>query len=483
MLSKKKNNIIDNEVSSELKTSNKMVIEFYKNNPMLNFEMMNVLFIDILNELMKGMSGDITKHMTDNINNTMIKLSNDIVGIKEQMKIPANNNDIINSIVIKLFDMKKDYISDMKTLIDKHESDNIIRIIERFDKETQKIINEVVPRTNNTYYNQYENMMKTFMGEIKGINQSEIFDKKYNVLLNNIEKSLLNYISTTENRLHTEISEIKTIATHNNTIQEKVNTELLSYLEKYKNSTYKGSMAENKIETIINTVYPSAEVKRTSSEEKSGDFIMSRENQVPILFEIKDYNRNIPSEEVNKFIRDVKEKDMCGVFISISTGISKKRNFQIDISDNNNIMVYIHNMNYESDKIKLCVDIIDNLYVKLKLNNKNDISISSELLNEINKEYSTFITKRTNLIEQIKENNKKTIQIIEEFEIKTLNDYLTSKFTFKNCNKLRCNICEKFVGTNNKSLAVHLRKCKKVSVQDTNEINSTDSGETNELDM
>ena len=140
-------------------------------------------------------------------------------------------------------------------------------------------------------------------------------------------------------------------------------------------------------------------------------------------------------------------------------------------------------MNYESDKIKLCVDIIDNLYVKLKLNNKNDISISSELLNEINKEYSTFITKRTNLIEQIKENNKKTIQIIEEFEIKTLNDYLTSKFTFKNCNKLRCNICEKFVGTNNKSLAVHLRKCKKVSVQDTNEINSTDSGETNELDM
>lgn len=34
------------------------------------------------------------------------------------------------------------------------------------------------------------------------------------------------------------------------------------------------------------------------------------------------------------------------------------------------------------------------------------------------------------------------------------------KFSFKNNNKLKCENCNSFVGTNAKSLAVHQRKCK-----------------------
>ena len=59
-------------------------------------------------------------------------------------------------------DHLKEYINDIKLLIDKHESDNIIKIIDRFDKETQKLVNEIIPKTNNIYYQQYENMMQTF---------------------------------------------------------------------------------------------------------------------------------------------------------------------------------------------------------------------------------------------------------------------------------------------------------------------------------
>ena len=106
-------------------------------------------------------------------------------------------------------------------------------------------------------------------------------------------------------------------------------------------------MAENQIETIINKLYPYADVKRTADEDSSGDFIMTRTDGIPIMFEIKDYNRNIPTDEITKFVRDVTENNICGIFISISTGICKKRNFEIEISENNNIMLYIHNMNYE----------------------------------------------------------------------------------------------------------------------------------------
>jgi Fe-S cluster assembly iron-binding protein IscA len=190
---------------------------------------------------------------------------------------------------------------------------------------------------------------------------------------------------------------------------------------------------------------------------------MYRNNMPTILFEMKNYNRNIPKDEVIKFHYDCDNKNISGIMLSISTGICNKYNYQIDITEKNNICLYIHDVNYEIDKIKLGVDIIDNLYSKLNINKKNNdnhIQISKDILELINKEYNTFIDKRNTTISHIKESTKKTIQYIEEMELKNLNDLLATKFEFKNTSNLKCSFCNKFIGTNNKSLAVHQRKCK-----------------------
>ena len=39
-----------------------------------------------------------------------------------------------------------------------------------------------------------------------------------------------------------------------------------------------------------------------------------------------------------------------------------------------------------------------------------------------------------------------------------LNNYLSSKFSFKNSSTLKCNFCNNFIGTNLKSIAAHKRK-------------------------
>ena len=192
---------------------------------------------------------------------------------------------------------------------------------------------------------------------------------------------------------------------------------------------------------------------------------MKREN-ISLLFEIKNYNRNIPtsaSREVDKFIRDVSERNICGIMMSISTGICNKYNYQIDII-NNNICLYIHDMNYDPDKIKLGVDIIDNLHSKLKLKNTNDITIDENTLELINKEYQIFIQKRETAINHIKDSSKKTIQYIEEIELSNLNQLLLSQYSFNNTSGLECDICRKFVGSNLKSLAGHKKKCKGFSI-------------------
>jgi hypothetical protein len=470
---------------TELKTTNKKTLDFYNTNPIFNFELMNDIFVDILEELAKSMSGSITTNMSSKFTKTLSDQTKELSQIKDQIKtllIDNNtktqtmkelNNDMLNNIIIKLFDIKKDNMNDIKQLIDKHETDNMSKIVERFDRETQKIIKEIIPTSNTQYYSQYETLIKSFYNDIKQTTNTNNVEDKYNKLFDNIEKNLINYITTTELRLNQNITEIKNIANNNYAIQDKMNGELTVFLDKYKNSSFKGALAENRIEDIINTLYPHAEINRTAQENKSGDIIMNRTDKTPILFEIKDYNRNIPTEEINKFIRDINEHKISGVFISISTGISKKHNFQIDINETNNIMVYIHNMNYDESKLKCAVDIIDTLQSQLLQFNKNDITISRKTIEQLNKDYQSFINKRTQTLNHIKESTKKTIMLVEEMELKSLNEYLSSKFSLDQTNSLKCNICNKFIGTNKKSLATHKRKCK-TTIAKPATIDSTD---------
>ena len=80
--------------------------------------------------------------------------------------------------------------------------------------------------------------------------------------------------------------------------------------------------------------------------------------------------------------------------------------------------------------------------------------------------------KRDLTLNHIKESTKKTIQYIEELELKNLNNYLSSKFSFKNSSTLKCNLCNNFIGTNLKSIAAHKRKCK--GNKTTDDISSDD---------
>lgn len=138
-------------------------------------------------------------------------------------------------------------------------------------------------------------------------------------------------------------------------------------------------------------------------------------------------------------------------------------------------------MNYDIEKIRLAVDIIDNLGSKLK-ENKQNVTITSEIIEQINTDYQTFILKRELTLNHIKESTKKTIQYIEEMELKNLNNYLSSKFSFKNSSTLKCNLCNNFIGTNLKSLAVHKRKCKGINLNNDDTSNSDEINDVNNME-
>ena len=107
--------------------------------------------------------------------------------------------------------------------------------------------------------------------------------------------------------------------------------------------------------------------------------------------------------------------EVPSVFVSQNSGISSKPNYHIDYF-NGNMIIYIQNTDYSSERIKIAIDIIDNLSSKLQdFNKQNDEnSIPTSVLNDINKEYQLFISQKEALIGVYKDcqKNYRTAKLI-----------------------------------------------------------------------
>jgi hypothetical protein len=192
-------------------------------------------------------------------------------------------------------------------------------------------------------------------------------------------------------------------------------------------------------------------------------YVIKRPNKYNILVENKTMDRNVNNEEIRDFIQLMEENNCHGILLSQNSGISLKNDFHIEIY-NKLIIVYVHNVNFNEQKIRLAVDIIDNLAIKVReLHRQEDIHeiiIDKEILEEINKEYQMFIQQKETLINIFKENQKHFFLQIEELKFPELGKYLSTKFSIPVMKQgFKCELCKRFNGNNLKALAAHKRGC------------------------
>jgi len=251
------------------------------------------------------------------------------------------------------------------------------------------------------------------------------------------------------------ISRIDTIHNSTSSFQE--------FMNKYQNSSLKGQFGENKLSSVLNETFTTGEIINTSGTKCSCDYLLKRENTSDIYFENKDYSANVGPKEVKKFIRDIEEQNSHGIFLSQSSGITSKSDYHIDIHKNN-VLVYLHNVNFSGEKIKTAVDIIDHLSSRIdNINTENgtiENIISQEDLESINKEYNDFISNKSNLIQLTRDYQKKINEHINLLDLPNIEKYLNSKFAKIQSSDFVCDICNKWKGTNLKSLSAHKRSCK-----------------------
>ena len=472
-------------ISEKIIVKNKRLVSFYSENPSINFEAVNLLFLDLIEKLTLDMNSTMTSTINSQILSSVNELKQDNKSIHSNIKLLSS--ELNNSINSKFQDSKREYIEETKNIIFNNFSQNndfisnlLIQNTSQLVDKTTLLLNDIIPKSNETQYRQLESSMTVFQKSMEedtkkllnAVDKEDSLDKFYNVFEtksnNLLLQPLYSFINATEERINKNVSSINdsnSISSH-----EKIFTDLSDFLGKYRNSSYKGQFGENQLETVLNQLYPTGEILNTTGTPASCDFRVNRQNLPTILFETKNYDRNVTIDEVKKFIRDIDQQKCHGIFLSQHSGITSKQNYQIDIKGSN-ILVYVHNVDYCPNTIKIAADIIDSLSDKLsEIEDSNEIiSIPQEVLDDINKEYATFIERKSKIIEYSKEFIKKLSTDVDDIKFPSLSKYLSMKCgSILNDETITCDICHQFKANSNKALAAHKRACKRKHSQINN---------------
>ena len=459
---------------------------------------MNCIFVTIMENLKQDMNSSLNSNIAS-------QLLNQIQVLQSQINVVSENviklqSDTIMNFSVKFSEFKKEYIDDVKFVLTNNTVDKIAPLIKDYNSilldKTHLMLNDIVPKNNDRLTIQLQDIMKTFHSSITDetnkllkstINQQTLtdfintLDNKFLSAQSNSQQILNALITSSEHRLDSRINEIKTyteqhihdiknISGSTQTSQNLLQTNVSDLLKKMEISSVKGKCSENILFNILQSLYSTAQIEIVGEQKETGDIMLIRKNKPTILIENKNWNKNVIQDEVKKFIRDVEIQNCCGLFLSQNFGIANKENYEININ-NGNVLLYVHEVNNDAEKIKIAIDIIDNFKLKLDevaISNGDGYNIDKEVLDEINKEYQLFATQKLLQIKTVKDFSSKMIKQLEDLQLPSLEHFLSTKYAFSS-SKYVCEYCE-YVAKNQSAMSAHKRGCKSkpISVTDNN---------------
>ena len=419
--------------------NNKDIWQFYHDHPHIDPEEANLLFIDFIDTMLQKQDQSQSqlaayvresKSQLDALVHSLAKMQSDMV-----LQLNQNKREYMEDVRHIVGNQSLTVAEKMEAIVDKN---NALLV-----NKTSLLLNETLPQS----------LLK----------KADDAESRY-------QQPIFALVAATEDRLSKHLEGLRDTTVAQQTQQTKMVDELAEFLGKYKhNSSHKGRFGEQQLGALLTGLYPSAEVQATGTAKASGDFVLRRNDKAPILFENKDYDDNVPKEEVAKFIRDVDVQGMSGIFLSHRSGIVHKQNFQIDLNQGH-VLVYVQHCGYDADKVRIAVDIVDHFLAKMgDLSSSEGVeegsegeTISKEVLDSINVEYQKFVVQREGLVTVVKDFQKKMTAQIDELQLPSLDKYLEPKFAAVQTatKNFTCDLCNAYCAPSKQSLSAHKRGCK-----------------------
>lgn len=418
------NNLTSSSITNKLDDKFTLLISSINNNIMDKIN-------SLLNKCIPENNEQINKQIQDEFQHFFSLI------MEETKKKNTEDINIVNSFIKSYNEQMTEQTKDSKEFL--HKQDEIIN---KLNKENSLL--------------QVENFISTF-------------ETKYNSLLQTIQKPIFDVLNNNEEKIIKSISRLKDSNNEQKYIQDKLFNNMEDFLNRYKNnSSSKGKYSEQHLKRVLEQIEGS-NIIDNSELTSCGDLLLIRENKPSIIFENKEYNNTIPTSEVDKFIYDCNKQKSHGIFLSQSSGIALKRNYQIEIIQKRYILVYVCHVEYLFEKIKIAIDIIDSLSEKIDEHigslpafENDEFVISKELLDEINDEFNKVITQKETIINLVKDFQKKIIISVDDIKLPSIEKCIHNFIPVQPIiPKFICSKCNVFVAKSKSSLTAHYRWCNK----------------------
>ena len=404
--------------------NNKRIHEYYANNPHLNFETVNLLMLDFLDQV----QGDHTKIVTQTQTTEILDLVRTLTHTAS-----TSNNDLL----VKVQACNQTFVEHLKL----RQASDTTQLVNAFGDKLALLLPQATSDSMQRAFSDFKVQLKQDLEQAD--NKKDGGDLE--ATLQKLQLPLFSALSASHEQLgqlqhhqqtllinhrHLEdgLGKIRDVVVAVNDQQKMAN----EFIGKYKaSSQFKGQASENQLERVLNHLLPEAEVVVTRGIPASGDYMLKRTGKYTILVENKNYERNVTTDEVAKFVRDVTAHKLCGIMLSQFSGIVGKPNFFIEVNDGK-VLVYVHQVDYSPEKIQLAVNVIDNLVGKLAniqaAEEDRGIVIEKETLDKINQQFQAFLAQKERLAASFKEYSKGFYSQLDDLKMPDLALYLNDKF-------------------------------------------------------
>lgn len=437
---------------------NKRIYDYYQKNPSINIETMNLILLDFMEKLSTDMTSLLQNTFQGQVMNEVKELRQQLAQFQGYMitQVQKSNDDFIEKtrLVFSVSSSEnKEYLSQQ-----------LQRNTETFMDKLQLFIPKGNEEMNRKIQEQLSLVQKSLQEDLQAyVTKSDAplgdFISLLDTKLSSIQQPLFSLIQANQEHLSTKLSTVKEEMAVSKNTTDKLYTDLSEHFNKYKiSSQFKGACSEKDLEEVLVELFTEDKIENTSGKTGKGDFHLVRNEVSYIMFETKSYRSNVDTEEVTKFANDTKETRLHSIMMSQYTGIVGKKNFTIEINEHGNIMIYLHQVNFCPDKIKMAVNIIDNLAPRMKAiteeEETNGILIDKDVLNRINNEVALFLDRKNKLKDLLKEQCKTSCAHVDTLELPDLGLFLKDKYPEKK-HKMYCHCgygCD-----NKKQLSNHQR--------------------------
>jgi hypothetical protein len=435
-----------------IKITNKKVVEFYQANPNISVDHVNLLLVDMMEKMVH-----------DSMNTSMVsQLLERLTTIESEVKKTQESVSKTNpELFMKLMEIKKEYMEDVRSIMNTNVSERVAPLLKEYnghllDKTTLLFQTQDL---STKLQESIRDLQKSIVEESRKVSGQQSIQEFLQSMDQKFNMTQLLLTSSYE-KMDYGLKEIKTAQEHQLGSVKENHQSVQEMLRKMDNSSFKGKIGETLVFHILQGLYPSANIAFVGGTKETGDFILERRGKCKILIENKNWDTNVPRDEVEKFMRDTAIQNCCGLFLSQHTGISNKENFEINIQDGN-VLLYVHHVNNDADIIKVAIDILDHFKEKLdEIGEDIEVeSIPKEVLDKINENYRTVLIKKTNMIKQLKDFQTSMSKQIDSIDLPDLQLYLAPRYASADT-IIYCENCTYNCKTK-QGMSAHKRYCKK----------------------